>query len=91
MRALGVRRIWEITPEIVDEFVERFGAVHFSRGFSMTHNAQSSAEKREFLLTVSRLEAHDTLARFDNHPISYVEFLDYFLIPLWDNLVTRFA
>jgi hypothetical protein len=56
--------------------------VHFSKGFSMTHNAQSSAEKRTCLLAVSRVAATDAIASFNGEDIQYVQFLDYFLIPL---------
>jgi len=57
----------------------------------MTHNAQSSAEKRTCLLAVSRVAATDAIASFNGEDIQYVQFLDYFLIPLWDNLVNRFG
>ena len=57
----------------------------------MTHNAQSSAEKREFLLGISRVGANTTIATYAGAEIKYVQFLDYFLIPLWDNLVERFG
>jgi len=32
MKAPGVSRIRQVTPELLDDFVERFGAVHFSKG-----------------------------------------------------------
>ena len=57
----------------------------------MTHNAQSSAEKRTCLLAVSRVAATDAIASFNGEDIQYVQFLDYFLIPLWNNLVNRFG
>ena len=56
----------------------------------MTHSAQSSAEKRNFLLGISRVSADTTIAIWAGAEIKYIEFLDYFLIPLWDNLVDRF-
>ena len=91
MKTLGVSHIWSVTPHMIDDFVQKFGAVHFSKAFSITEAGQSYQTKRSFLMAASRLTAGSVLAKYAGENITCEEFLDYFLMPLWENLVAKFV
>jgi hypothetical protein len=91
MKTLGVDNIWLVTPQMIETFVMKFGAVHFSKAFSIHEAGQSYQTKRSFLLAASHLTKWAIVAHHAGQQITYVDFLDYFLMPLWQNLVQKFA
>ena len=90
MKTLGVTHIWSVTAHMIDDFVQKFGAVHFSRAFSITEAGLSYDNKRALLLAASRLTAGSVLTKYAGENITCGDFLDYFLMPLWQNLVAKF-
>ena len=90
MRTLGVSQIRKVTEQMIDEFVEKFGAVHFSRAFSMTDAGLNYNSKRKLLLAASRLSEGAILTTYAGQEISNGDFLTYFLMPVWENVVAKF-
>ena len=63
MKTLGLSHSWAVTPHMIDDFVQKFGAVHFSRAFSISEAGVSSQTKRSALLAASRVTEATVLTR----------------------------
>jgi Zinc finger C-x8-C-x5-C-x3-H type (and similar) len=90
MRTLGVSHIRKVTEQMIDVFVDKFGAVHFSRAFSMTDAGMNHDTKRKLLLGASRLPEDAILCSYAGQDVSNGDFLTYFLMPVWENVVAKF-
>ena len=90
MRTLGVSQIRKVTEQMINELVEKFGAVHFSRAFSMTDAGLNYDSKRKLLLAASRLSEGAILTTYAGEDVTNGDFLTYFLMPVWENVVAKF-
>ena len=72
------------------QYVNRFGAAHFSKGFALTGDNQTPKEKRAFLMRISQMPENANLAWYKEEWVTNAQFLDYFLMPVWKRLKTLF-
>jgi hypothetical protein len=90
MYELKVDKIRQVTSVDIADFVNRFGAAHFSKGFALTGENQTPKERRAFLLLISKMSEQHKLAWYKGEWVTNGDFLDYFLMPVWKNLKTLF-
>ena len=80
LTAMNWRRWIDVTPQHVAQFVNRFGAVHFSSAFNPNWD-QSYAQKLKGLQRGPRGET--SLGDFEGHSLDFQDYLKRFLGPLW--------
>jgi hypothetical protein len=71
-------------------FVDRFGAVHFSRVFSMTTVLESEGAFLRQLIAANKNPPHSPLIHVGHDNLSTKEWAENFLLPLWKILHQRF-
>ena len=80
LSSMNWRRFSEVTPEHIEEFVSKFGAVHFSSAFS-PYWEQSYAHKLRVLARCPR--GAPVLGEFNGIHLNFHDYLKNFLGPLW--------
>ncbi len=90
MHELKADKILKVTSVDIADFVNRFGAAHFSKGFALTGDNQTPKEKRAFLMRISQMPENANLAWYKEEWVTNAQFLDYFLMPVWKRLKTLF-
>ena len=71
-------------------FVEKFGAVHFSRVFSMTNILDTEAAFLKQLIGSNKKKSHETVISVGANAVTSEVWAKEFLLPLWRILHERF-
>ena len=70
-------------------FVEKFGAVHFSRVFSMTNILDTEAAFLQQLIESNKKKSHETVIYVGANAVTSEDWAKEFLLPLWRILHER--
>jgi hypothetical protein len=84
--ALSVEEFQDKLPA----FVDKFGAVHFSRVFSMTNILDTEAAFLQQLIGSNKKKPHETVIYVGANAVTSEDWAREFLLPLWRILHERF-
>ena len=83
LRSMAWESFDQLQPHDIDDFIHRFGAVHFSASFAPSYD-KSEDDKKNDLYHMGGQKSN--LGKYGGATISNEAYIDKFLMPLWQKL-----